>query len=98
MNLAQELKQAKKLRNKWIDFSPYLTDKGKLGVKTGTVMGFKQEDGSLTHYKMVHINRKSNKFYMIELGHLYDKDELEEYNKQEEAKFKALKDKDNVSR
>lgn len=94
MNLNQQIKVAQKKRDKWINFAPYLTDKGKIGIKTGTVLGFKQDDGSMVHYKFVQLNRKSDKYYAIELGHLYDQAEIDELTKEEAKKAKKkLNDK-----
>lgn len=80
-------------RRTWDNIADILTPEGKQKIKTGKVLGFKQEDGEVHHYKVVKINRKSDKFYVQRLNHLMDEEEMQAAVDEQERRAKEAKKK-----
>ena len=60
----------------YVNMADILTPKAKREIKKNHVLGFSQTDGSVHHYIITHINKKSDKFYAKRLNRLYAEEEI----------------------
>jgi hypothetical protein len=81
MSLRSQLNKQEKARRGWQNAADVLSEEGKAALKKDMVMGFKQEDDQIHYYKVVHINRKSNKYYIQRMGNLLNEEDIEKMNK-----------------
>lgn len=64
-------------RRNWLDFSDVLSENGKKLIKKGQILGF-SKDGTITHYKCMRVNKKSDIFQFKKLDYLFTAEEVED--------------------